>query len=214
MGKLIGKTVAITVVAFIGALAITFGVLALFCPGTLANFFGALGGYSASVYFKEKEYAKTGEVSDLAELVIMLDEDKDAGKTAKYCKMLIDENLSEFNVYCSEEGKKGFGSVSAAKEFFYDKYAVAEINTGDITAAIDVAANCVKICGYTASNPFRTFIYEKADELNVTELNAVKEKLNDLKDNYGSGSVTYNAVVTDIENLNTIIGERNNGQNN
>lgn len=213
MGKLIGKTVAITVVAFIGALAITFGALALFYPGTLANFFDALGGYSASVYFKEKEYQGSGEVSDLAVLVIMLDEDKDAGKTAKYCKVLIDENLSEFNRYCSNEGKKVFGSVNATKEFFYDKYAVAEINTGDIKAAISIAANCVKICGYTASNPFRTFIYEKADELNITELDAIKEKLNELKNNYGSGSSTYDAVVTDIENLNTIIGEKSNGQN-
>ncbi len=210
MGKLIGKTIAITVAGFIGLLAITFGVMALACPNVIANFFSSMGSYPASVYFMEKEYGKTGDYNYLAELVIKLDERGDSAKTVKYSEKFIKENLTEFDKYCKGVGKDKFYTYENAYEYFYEKYAVAEACTKDIDTAINLAETCVKKVGYTDSNPFRTFIYELSSGLNVTQLTEIRAKLYSLEIS-AIPSITAPQKITinsDITELNKIINEK------
>ncbi len=210
MGKLIGKTVAITMAAFIGVLAITFGVLALACPNVLAKTFSSIGAYKASVHFMESQYDKSGEYSDLVIMVKALDEKGDANRTVKFCDILINDNKTDFDNYCKGDGKLEYGSEKSAKEFFYDKYAVAELYTGDVDGALEVADTCVKACGYTETNPFRSLIYDTDAKLNVEGLNKIKTKLNSVKYRYTAGSAERILADADLADLTKIIKDKNN----
>jgi len=96
--KLIIKTSLITLAVTLCALMITFGALALFAPKTVAGIFDGVGGYSASVFFYEKQYNKSGEIDDLAVLVDKIDEDKEPLKAEKYIETLI--SREDFATYC------------------------------------------------------------------------------------------------------------------
>lgn len=205
LNKLIVKTVLITVIAFVGALALTFGALSIFCPRVLSDFFGSLGGESAQAYFMEREYQKSGEFHDLITLVIVLDEDKNPKDTSKYCEKLLVDSVSEFNEYLKNAGKDKFGTDKSAREYFYSKYAVSELNTGDIDNAITWAEKCVKLCGYTSSNPYVTFI-SKGASLGKTALTKIKDNLDNSVKYFFTGQEKQD-ILADVETIEKIIGE-------
>jgi hypothetical protein len=205
LNKLIVKTVVITVIAFVGALAITFGVLSIFKPVVLSDLFASLGGERASAYFMEKEYERTGEFSDLIKLTELLDEDDNYNATAKYCEILLNDNAQKFEDYIEKDGAEKYGSKKEAKEYFYSKYAVAELNSGDITNAIKWAEKCVKVNGYTNSNPYLTFI-AKGASLGKTALTQIKENMDKVLRYYFSGQERQD-LLADIETIEKIIGE-------
>ena len=179
MQKTIIKTIIITVVAFIGALAIAFGILSLCCPNFIADVADTLGANSICTYYREKQFEKSGEFDDLKKLVISLDADENSRLTSIYSFELIEENRVEFNDYCKQDGKKEFGSEKNAKEYFFDKYIISEYNQGRIDNALNLAVKCVMTegCGYTASNPFRSLIYGKAEELSEQDIYSIRSKL-------------------------------------
>ncbi len=206
MRKLVVKTVLLTVGAFICVLAIIFGALSLACPNKLAGAFDAIGSYKANVYFMQKQYEKTGEFDDLISLIKELDENKSPAKTAEYCEILFDDLYkTAFDEYCKNDGKTEYLTETNAKEFFYDKYAVAEINTGDVDSAIEIAKKCVSICGYTKTNPFRSFI-NMADELTPDELNKIKQGVNGVS---LSDSTQKQIRTQDINDITEIINRKN-----
>jgi len=179
--KLILKTVLITVIAFIGVIAITFGVLALCCPGVIADVAGGLGCNSVCSYFRESQYKKTESFEDLKKLVVTLDPEKDSIKTSLYSAILLDDNLEEFKAYAKEDGKSEFLTENNAIEYFFDKYALAEFNNGNVTNAINVANSCVIQSGlgvgYTETTPFRTLIYGKTESLTISDIDEIREQL-------------------------------------
>ncbi len=208
MGKLIGKTIAVTLAAFIGVLALVFGILALACPKVIGNAFSALGSYPASVYFYERQFEKTGDMNDLVVLVKTLDEENDAKRTASYCKIMIDERSADFTTYYTNKGQSSVELGTAEREYFYVKYALAELNLGDFNSAMDVAYAFVKDStfygGYTQSNPYRVIIYEKGEGLTVTQLESIATKIATLIDNSSNDSY----IQADIKAISNIISNK------
>lgn len=205
MNKLIVKTVIITVVAFVGALALTFGALSIFCPVVLSDFFGSLGGNRAQAYFMEKEYQKSGEFDDLVKLVELLDEDKNPTDTAEYCELLLNANSSAFNDYAKKDGAVRYGSEKGAKEYFYTKYAVSELNTGDIENALFWAKKNLLASGSESLAPYEIFI-SKGASLGKTKLTQIKDNMNTEIKYLVTGQVKEN-LLEYIKLAEKIIGE-------
>ena len=145
MKRLVIKTTLITLASIIGALIIAVGALCLFAPKTMANFFEDVGNYSASVFFYEKNYEKTGSISDLDELLLKVYVESDYELTEKYSKEMI-EHVQ-------------FESLSVAnKEYYYGCYVIALANNGKFDQAINVGKDFVQDYGYTVFNPLRILI--------------------------------------------------------
>ncbi len=204
MNKVILKTIIITVCAFIGALCIAFGSMCLFAPGTVATVFENTGSYSASVFFMEKQYEKDGSLNSLCRLVKALDEYNDSNRTSKYGKILTDQRASEFEYYCETVGKIEFGEKKYCIEYFYTKYAVAEMLNENTAEAISVADECVSKCGYTATNPYKAFIYELNGKISKSKLESVKTSLVLLASAYTQYITEINK---DVQTIEVILGE-------
>ena len=101
MRKLVIKTAVITLASLLVALAITFGAFALFAPRSLAGFFDGVGNYSASVFFYERQFERSNEFLDLANLVNKIDDENDNERAVKYLSLFI--NHDEFENYCLDK---------------------------------------------------------------------------------------------------------------
>lgn len=176
MKKLVIKTVAITVAAIIVLMAAIYLTFALFFPKTLASAWKDMGNYAIAAKYYEKQYGKSEDVDDLAELCVYLDEKDDSARTAKYLKLFTeDEN---FNARCELEDEKG-GFKYTAYEYYYGKYAVAEFYANKIAAAIAVATKAVS-AGYTENNAFYVLLLEK-ENLTESDRDAIVSAITEIK---------------------------------
>ena len=116
MKKLVIKTAVITIVSLLGAVIIAFGAFASFAPGSVAGFFDGVGNYSASVFFYERQFERSNEFSDLANLVNKIDDENDNERAVKYLSLFI--NHDEFENYCLD---KTFMGVSLS-EYYIGRY--------------------------------------------------------------------------------------------
>ena len=157
MKKLVLKTIAVTVAAIIALTAAIYLTLALFFPKTLAGAWKDVGSYSLSAKYYERQYDKSGDTEDLATLCVNLDEKADSARTAKYLKILTEDE--KFSERCAFEDKQG-GFKYTAYEYYYGKYAVAEFYANKIDAAITVAKKAVS-AGYTEHNAFYVLLGEE-----------------------------------------------------
>ena len=105
MKKLVIKTIAITIAVMLGVVVVAFGVTSLIAPKFLANIFDGVGGYSASIFFYEKQYEKTEDIYDLVLLVDKIEKEKDSVLAEEYLYKLI--NHEQFNEYCNLSDGKG-----------------------------------------------------------------------------------------------------------
>lgn len=153
MKKLVIKTTLITLASLIGAMAITFGAVALFAPGFTAGIFNGVGNYSATVFFYEKQYAKTQSVIDLMVLVDKVDYENDSVRAEKYLELLV--NHKDFDKV-SNVG----GSTVSEKEFYVSNYALVLAKNDKFADALSVSSEFVKENGYTNYNPYRILIYD------------------------------------------------------
>jgi hypothetical protein len=124
--RLVLKTTIITLAAIIGAFMITFGVLIMATPKTVAGIFDDIGGYSASVFFYEKQYDKTGSIEDLAVLVDKLDMEEEPLKVEGYLETLL--SREDFKEYC--EKKDANKPTLTTKEYYYGNYVIVFKNLG------------------------------------------------------------------------------------
>lgn len=155
MKKLVIKTTLITLACLIGALVITISALCLFAPATMAGFFDDVGNYSASVFFYEKQYEKTGDIEDLDKLILKVDMAGDTVRTEKYVKQLIEHK--DFNKF-----------LMADREYYYGCYALSLARNGKFDDAVKVGQDFVSENGYTALNPLRVLITDFVTD-NMTE---------------------------------------------
>ena len=166
MKKLIIKTSLITLASIIGALVITVGALCLFAPATMAGFFDDVGNDSASVFFYEKQYEKTGDIQDLDKLLVKVYAQKDNKLCEKYAKAMIEH--------------KDFSKLSAQdKEYYYGCYALSLAKNGKFDKAVSVGTQYVEAYGYTKYNPLSVLLsdYIKQDMLeNKTKLKGAIEQ--------------------------------------
>ena len=174
MTKLVLKTIAITLALIVLAIGLFFGSFALFSPITLARFFDGVGCYSLSITFYESNFNKTQKVSDLATLIVKIDQEKDSELAEKYLKILVEyENFDEF---CSSEDKYSQSQISA-KDFYLGEYVYALLKNGKNTGAVDVAFDYIEENGYTENNPCRIIVVNASSFLNEDEIYSLKQKI-------------------------------------
>lgn len=174
MKKLIIKTSLITLAVTLCALMITFGALALFAPKTVAGIFDGVGGYSASVFFYEKQYNKTGEIDDLVVLIDKIDQDKEPLKAEKYIQTIIERE--DFEEYCEEQDKSK--PTIKTKDYYYGNYVLVLSENGRFEKALEVCNEVAHGSGkYTKDNPYRIILSELSEELSLDNLETLKEKL-------------------------------------
>ena len=106
MGKLIGKTVAITLAAIVGLFAVVFGLVTLIKPVAIADMLYNAGLNDAALSLYEMKYNKTGSAEDLGALVTRLDAEKGGVKETEYAYALI--FCDDFDSYVSSR-EKDFG---------------------------------------------------------------------------------------------------------
>lgn len=176
MKNLVLKTVAITVAAIIALIAVAYLILALAFPKTLADGYDAIGSYSLSVKYYEKQYNKSGDIDDLAALCVKTDVKSDASRAAAYLAELTERE--DFSAYCAREDENG-GFKMTAYEFYYGRYTVATFYASGVAAAITVAEKAVS-AGYTENDAFYVLLLD-ADTLSASDGIAVKAAITDVK---------------------------------
>lgn len=156
MKKLVIKTSLITLASIIVALSAVFGAFCLFAPASVAVFFDGVGNYSASVFFYEKQYEKSGDILDLDALFIKSYGVKDYGRSERYLGELI--NHDNFESLLSKD------DALSDKEYYYGCYVLSLAKNGKIDKACEVSQEFVSENGYTKHNPLSTLVLEYVDE--------------------------------------------------
>jgi hypothetical protein len=197
LNKLVGKTIAITLAVIMGVVVVAFGATALFAPKILAGIFDNMGAYSASVFFYEKNYDKTGEIEDLVLLIDKLDVDKDSQAVEQFLFELI--NDEEFDSYCASFGEDE--RLVPLKDYYNGQYAVALMMNGKQSDAISFCEGVVAL-GYNEYNPYRAIVYSLAGTLTTEQLTALKGSIEGVATSLSGTQLTLAQTdILDIDNL-------------
>ena len=164
MKKLVIKTTCITLASLIVAFAIFFGAASLFAPGWVGGIFDGVGNYSASVFFYEKQYEKSGDIDDLNTLVLKIDIKNDSSRAAKYFGKMVEHQ--DFEEFCNSQD--GGGSTISTNEYYFGCYVLALAYNGKLDDAIEKANTFVGNT-YTKNNPFRMLVMEYAEYAKAKE---------------------------------------------
>ena len=191
MKKLVIKTSLITLACIVGAMLIAFGVTALFAPVKMADFFDGVGNYSASVFFYEKQYKKTQEISDLELLVSKMDR-QDA-----YEKGYLKELVEHEDFYSYTDGK---GHLITTAEYYYGEYSLALFENGKFEDSLAVAKSYVDKYGYTTYNPLSAVIDQVLPNANVGQIDGLISVLQTVEN--GKTGEELNRIQKDLQRLN------------
>ncbi len=157
MKKLVIKTTCITLASLIVAFAIFFGAAILFAPGWVGGIFDGVGNYSASVFFYEKQYEKSGSIDDLNTLVLKIDIKNDSALAEKYFGKMVEHQ--DYEEFCSSQDG---GSDISTKEYYFGCYVLALAYNCKLNDAIQEAKDFVGNT-YTENNPFRVLVADYAE---------------------------------------------------
>lgn len=194
MKKLVIKTTLITLASLIGTIIIAFSAVAIFAPGFTAGIFDGVGNYSATVFFYQKQYSKTGDINDLSILVNKIDLENDSERAEKYLDLMLKHD--DFDFYCdSQSQSEDFSLV----EYYCGNYAYALALNGKFDEAISVAENFVSENSYTKNNPYTVLIYG-VENLSNAQIQTILSKLNLLS------QTEKEKANSDIEYLNQLLG--------
>ncbi len=192
MKKLVIKTTLITLASLIGSLIIAFSAVAIFAPGFTAGIFDGVGNYSATVFFYEKQFSKTGDIDDLAVLVEKIDLDRDSARAEQYLSLMVAH--ADFDKFCASTSQSGQNSQA---EFYYGNYAYALAINGKFSDALNVADGFVSQFSYTQNNPYAILIYG-LDDITNEQLQTILDRLILL--------TQTDEVKQDIEFINQLLG--------
>lgn len=193
------KTVAITLAAIVGCLAIAFGAACFFAPKFLAECFDGVGAYSASVFFYEKQYEKSKATEDLALLVDKIDGETDSDKAEKYLALLISDD--SFDAYCDSQADSG--ALITLKDYYSGLYATTLIGNGKTKEGLKFCYDYAEQNGYGKNNPYRITISEfNRDE---AVLNDVYEALTAWRESAKFTGEQAELLLSDISELDAIL---------
>ena len=179
MKKLVIKTVVIALSIIVGILAITFGVLCLTTPKTIAKGFESLGNYSLSKHFYEMQYEKTESIEDLQILIDNAYGNNDKKALQGYLSELIGHK--NFKGFCTSKNTTLQASEMKTEEFYSAFYASVLFDNGKFNDAKSFCLSYVNEMGYTKFNPFTELIKSKLSELSPEQKTQIKTALNDCK---------------------------------
>lgn len=182
----------------LGVVVVAFGVTSLIAPKFLANIFDGVGGYSASIFFYEKQYEKTEDIYDLVLLVDKIEKEKDSVLAEEYLYKLI--NHEQFNEYCNLSDGKGFLNT---KEYYSGLYALSLCKNRTIEEAMNFASEFVAINGYTIDNPFRVLISEYIGSGADQTLTIIKEKIQEKLSSFSGEQLIF--ATNDIKEIQDIL---------
>jgi len=188
LGKLIGKTVAITLAVIVGLFAVVFGLITLIKPVVIADMLYNAGLNDAALSFYEMQYNKTGSTEDLGALVIRLDAEKGGVKETEYAYALIFSD--DFDSYVTSR-ENDFGGKEKTYEFFFDKYLLSLSVTG--------------LTEYRENNPIRRLLDERGDVITDNNLMLIQAFLTDLKEK--EDNAENEVLAEDLEFVNSLLGE-------
>lgn len=152
MKKIIIRTAVITLCGVLAFIALLYGALTLFAPKALANFWGGLGSDNLAKTFSEKQYEKTEDISDLYNLIVVLDAEEDAEKVVLYTEKLLNEQ--GFKEFCSQNDVSG-AKISTV-QYVSVKYVYSLVSLNQQKKALEFSKEFVSEFGYTEYNPLRT----------------------------------------------------------
>ncbi len=161
--KTVFYTATITLAVAIAVIFAVYFIIAAVSPITVAKFWDNTGAYALSVKYYERQYEKTDDDSDLAELCLKLNEYEDSVKAATYCEILTGkEGYSEFCQKIDAEKKYSYKTY----DYYYGKYAVAEYLKNGMASAI-LVAEASQYNGYTEYNPYYVLLND--GKLNLSD---------------------------------------------
>lgn len=201
MKRLVIKTVVITIAAIVVLTTAAYFLTAFISPKTLADGWKSVGNYTFSVKYYEKQYQKTENIEDLANLCIILDVKGDNVRAVKYLKLLTERE--DFVKYCENKDAEG-GFKMTTYEYYYGRYTVATYWMKGIDSAVDIAKRVFGSNGkYTENNSFYILLTEvetlsksEAEKIS-SEIAAIKVRLTD--------STQREYAARDIEYANSIM---------
>ena len=203
MTKLILRTIAVTLASVLVALAVAFGAATLFAPKMIAGIFDGVGNYSATVFFYEKQYQKTGSLDDLAVVINKLDKVSDKEKTYDYIKVMVSSD--GFDDYCTASDTLENGLITT-KEYFYSLYTESATLNEGFNKGVEIACAYVDANGYTEFNPIRMLISDFADIATYDQLDGLK---NQIESRLSSFSATQTALANyDINDINQLLSDK------
>jgi hypothetical protein len=193
------KTIAITLASLVGALVVAFGALFFLAPNVLAKLLSDTGNHSASVYFYERQYLKSGELNDLALLINKLDQKTQGDKLELYSSEMV--FAGGFKDFCDKKDEGKQLRVSSY-EYYSGVYACSLAFNGKEEEALAFCKKFVNKNGYTENNPYRSVIADNV--ANKEFLKVIREVLLDLILN-GFADEQIDIIVSDINDITNII---------
>ena len=176
MGRVIVKTVVLTLMSFFAVFFLGYGSFAVSSPKSLAKAWSNMGNYDLSIKYYEKQYEKSENISDLTVLCDKLNEKEDSARSVKYLELLTQDE--GFAAFCTEQDVSG-GYDFTAYEFYYGKYASAICFNSGINDAVSVAKKSVQSGGYTKYNAF--YILLGVETLTAADGAVIKDVITQLE---------------------------------
>lgn len=185
MKKLVIKTVAITIAAIVFLTTAVYFLMAFVSPKVLADSWKAVGNYTFSVKYYEKQYQKSKSLEDLASLCANLDAKNDSARSLKY---FVEFTGNEgFSDYCKREDEKAQGGFkSSAYEYYYGRYTISAYYVNGIDSAVSISKKAFS-SNYTEYNSFYVLLLEvetlssgEGQKIS-SEVTAIKSRLSDAK---------------------------------
>ena len=180
-------------------LSALFGLMWGVFPGTLARIADKMGNYSFAVSMYERQYLIDKKYDSLKDILIKINEEKDAEKTDKYSTIFIGDE--KYISYVKENAVHLFLTEEKTHEFFYGKCVISKVNDKSFSSAIEYARKFIDSFSYTEYNPARIVISEKLSVLSSSEKAALKSMIENYKN---SSSPTENELVRINSDLNSL----------
>jgi hypothetical protein len=144
--KLVVQTACLALAFLIGSIFCAFGLATIFAPGRVGVLFDGVGEYSASVFFYEKQYKKTGDVEDLYTLVSKLNVYSDSVRAEKYfTKIIVHDG---FDGLCEQLDKDSDGL--STKDYCYGSLCFALAENGKKDQASETVKEIESVSWRTA----------------------------------------------------------------
>ena len=175
MKKLVLKTALFTLCGILLLSAITYGLIALFSPITLARMYDGVGNYSTSMHYYEKAYQKSNSIADLFVICAKVDAKNDSVRANIYLELFVEDG--DFNAFCQAQDSGKVEVFSKTEDFYYGKYVLAVYyNDGKTYSVANAISKCnqkVSSLGYYQNNPYSFLVSYALSSFSQSDVEAL-----------------------------------------
>ncbi len=192
MKKLVIKVVLISLAAIIAIFSITYLLLSILSPISLAKFYGNIGSYKVAVGFCEKQYEKDGNIDNIVLASDYAAKLNDDGLVVKYAEMALGDD--EYATYSVNNEKR---TAILLSHYIKAKY---ELEGGNV--ATEQAFKY--LVGYKSHNIVETLMVSACDKNDKQTLSLIKERLEAL-DKTNLSELEQKVLQNDILVINSLL---------